>query len=966
MLYRKLQSLVCEQFTRSVPFLTKSKKAISPVVATALLLVVAVVAVVAFQGWFQTYFFGMFGKVETQSNSQIGNTQIENLIGYTLYFKNGGITNITINKVKIDVTDCNISGNYSPGISEIDLGTCLDNLYTNTPEVVAYTNNGIYSKKVYLKDHQARVYLPCSLNGGDAPHGSSFLFYNSSSLPFGGNCSLNSLSRVCNDGVYGENSSFQYISCSLVGQDITPNVFNFTNQSGVNLSTVITSNTLIPTGYEGSVSVSISGDGNPQLSVAGGSWTTSSTIIPGQNITLRLNSSSNPLNTSIVTLIFGNYSVNWSVITRDLDLIPDVFSFTNQTNVSISTLITSNVVTPTGYDGSLNISIQGHGTPQLSVAGGPWSTNAIITLGQNVSIRLNSSYAIGTTRIAQLNFGTYSVNWSVNSTHRLVEYLVVAGGGGSSQCWNGWCAGGGGAGGVLQGSNYALSSSSYSIIVAGMGAAGAQGSNSSFANLIAAGGGYGGDWLGSAPSIGGSGGGGCSGRGIPGANGTVGQGNRGGLGGGGGAGGIANVTEVGGIGINSTINGSIVTYGRGGGADGSTPLTPNSGNGGNHGPNCNCAGGTGGASGIVVVKYLGSPVATGGNITSYGGYTIHTFTTNGTLSFTSVVDTSISSDIIFTNLTNEMINSLVVSNTVFYNSFGNVANISIVGNGSPQFSIDGGAWTNSSTISPSQSVTLRLNSASVVGATSYATLTIDNSTYGWSVLTSLPLMEYLIVAGGGGGGASTGSGWSGAGGGAGGLIYNTTYLSSNTSYPVVVGLGGAGGTSGSPAIQGRNSSFNGFIAIGGGLAGSPQTGPANGGSGGSGGGSASAGTGGSGVAGQGYRGGNIGGGCSGGASGGGGAGGAAADGCSNGGLGLAINISGTLVNYSKGGYGGVSVANSGNGGNPGPGGGSAYSGDAGVVIIRYLGTQIATGGNITSVGGYTIHKFTTNGTFTLS
>ena len=33
----------------------KSNKAISPVVATALFLIVAVLAVVGFQGWFQTY-----------------------------------------------------------------------------------------------------------------------------------------------------------------------------------------------------------------------------------------------------------------------------------------------------------------------------------------------------------------------------------------------------------------------------------------------------------------------------------------------------------------------------------------------------------------------------------------------------------------------------------------------------------------------------------------------------------------------------------------------------------------------------------------------------------------------------------------------------------------------------------------------------------------------------------------------
>ena len=43
------------------------KKAISPVVATALLLVVAVVAVVGFQTWFNTYQSENFAKLNEQT-----------------------------------------------------------------------------------------------------------------------------------------------------------------------------------------------------------------------------------------------------------------------------------------------------------------------------------------------------------------------------------------------------------------------------------------------------------------------------------------------------------------------------------------------------------------------------------------------------------------------------------------------------------------------------------------------------------------------------------------------------------------------------------------------------------------------------------------------------------------------------------------------------------------------------------
>lgn len=39
------------------------------------------------------------------------------------------------------------------------------------------------------------------------------------------------------------------------------------------------------------------------------------------------------------------------------------------------------------------------------------------------------------------------------------------------------------------------------------------------------------------------------------------------------------------------------------------------------------------------------------------------------------------------------------------------------------------------------------------------------------------------------------------------------------------------------------------------------------------------------------------------------------------------------------------------------------SGHQGIVVLRYRGEQKATGGDVSQVGGYTIHRFTSDGTF---
>ena len=225
------------------------------------------------------------------------------------------------------------------------------------------------------------------------------------------------------------------------------------------------------------------------------------------------------------------------------------------------------------------------------------------------------------------------------------------------------------------------------------------------------------------------------------------------------------------------------------------------------------------------------------------------------------------------------------------------------------------------------------------------------------------------------------------------------------------------------ATQGGNSVFGSITATGGGYGGSSyfQYGPNNGygGSGGSGGGASgysdtSTGRAGTGTSGQGFNGGGSsgqyysgGGGGAGGVgvsgpnipnggsgvlystmspyyfAGGGGGGGYSING-GNGGVGgggggaVGITTGGAGLNNGAAGGGGSTGGNpctpGGNGGantGGGGGGGSHYNannkggdGGSGIVIVRYSGPQKATGGTISTVAGYTIHTFTSSGTFT--
>jgi len=223
------------------------------------------------------------------------------------------------------------------------------------------------------------------------------------------------------------------------------------------------------------------------------------------------------------------------------------------------------------------------------------------------------------------------------------------------------------------------------------------------------------------------------------------------------------------------------------------------------------------------------------------------------------------------------------------------------------------------------------------------------TTSGTFTVTRGDNVEVLVVAGGGGTGFDVGGG-----GGGGGVVYHPAKAVTLQSYTVTVGAGGASGqTSTVKGSNGGDSIFGDITAIGGG-GGGAYPGNGVGLSGGSGGGAGDQNVAG-GSATQGNSGGGTGYGYAGGTSagawgsgGGGGAGGVGSNGITgqvvNGGPGYVSSISGSNVEYGKGGKGNSdggtidsTPANTGQGAmGTGSPNNSPYSGGSGIVVIRYL------------------------------
>jgi hypothetical protein len=330
--------------------------------------------------------------------------------------------------------------------------------------------------------------------------------------------------------------------------------------------------------------------------------------------------------------------------------------------------------------------------------------------------------------------------------------------------------------------------------------------------------------------------------------------------------------------------------------------------------------------------------------------------------------------------------------TLYWKTTGNTTNSDIVGGNTGSITITNNRAVFNVTILADETTegTKTLGIAVATGSSSGPTVVTTPAPIIVNDTSQTPFaINYLLVAGGGPSGR-TGNGVGAGGGGAGGyLTGNTTSVLSGTPYAVTVGAGGTG-----IKVNGANTTFAGLTAIGGGAGGDWVSYQYNGNNGGSGGGSYDSVS--SGTIGQGFAGGT-------GSGNGTGAGGGAAQVGNNSGqyLSPASGNGGNGKqwfngNYYAGGGAGAYWNTAGGSGGLGGGGSNSYFeqgngaantggggaasttdqyerppylqglGGSGIVVLRYLGTPVATGGTITQTGGYTYHTFTSSDTFTLN
>jgi len=184
--------------------------------------------------------------------------------------------------------------------------------------------------------------------------------------------------------------------------DTTPNQFVFADKFNVPLNSITLSNSIIVTGINSLTSITVT-DG--EYNVNGGAYTSAKGVVNNvDNVVVRHTSSENIATVTSTTLTIGGINDIFSSTTLSIDITPNDFTFTEQVNAPLNSLVTSNTITVSGIIGEA----------PLEVSNGQYSVNSnavtsaasTVQNGDIVVVQHTSSASPSTTTTTVLSIGS--------------------------------------------------------------------------------------------------------------------------------------------------------------------------------------------------------------------------------------------------------------------------------------------------------------------------------------------------------------------------------------------------------------------------------------------------------------------------------------------------------------------------------------------------------------------------------
>lgn len=171
--------------------------------------------------------------------------------------------------------------------------------------------------------------------------------------------------------------------------DTEPDPFTFSAVINVALGTLVTSNAITISGIAAPARTTVSG-GQYSVGCTGTFTSAASNVSDGATICVRHTSAATPETNTVTTLNVGGITGTFTSTTEPADIAQEPFTFVDQTNVALSTLVTSSVITITGINGAAAVSVTG-GEYSVGCNGTFTAAAGSVTPGQSLCVRHTSA-----------------------------------------------------------------------------------------------------------------------------------------------------------------------------------------------------------------------------------------------------------------------------------------------------------------------------------------------------------------------------------------------------------------------------------------------------------------------------------------------------------------------------------------------------------------------------------------------
>jgi len=213
---------------------------------------------------------------------------------------------------------------------------------------------------------------------------------------------------------------------TILGQDSTepdltvldsiPDPFSFNDQANLGTSATVTSNTVTLSGFNQSVTASVSGQGSPSLLINGSSVGSSGTVNSGNTIAVRLTSSASVGVTFSATVTISGVSDTFSASTMAADTTPNSFTLNSQNGNTAGTQAVSNTVTISGINAAVTATVSGSGSPSIIKNGTVSGSSVSFSNGDTLALQMTASTGASASATSTVSIGGVSVNFQVTTS----------------------------------------------------------------------------------------------------------------------------------------------------------------------------------------------------------------------------------------------------------------------------------------------------------------------------------------------------------------------------------------------------------------------------------------------------------------------------------------------------------------------------------------------------------------------